>query len=143
MLSNIGVGLLGFQINILPFIFVLIGSLAVGAVASIFVYRAVITKKLENANKNAKQIVNEALHEAKTIQKEAKLTAQEDAIKIKADAEQELKARRIEIEKLNDRILQREEFINSKEQTLEKKNEAVEQYKTKLENKEKEYKKNY
>ena len=138
MLSNIGVGLLGFQINILPFIFVLIGSLAVGAVASIFVYRAVITKKLENANKNAKQIVNEALQEAKTIQKEAKLTAQEDAIKIKADAEQELKARRIEIEKLNDRILQREEFINSKEQTLEKKNEAVEQYKTKLENKEKE-----
>ena len=73
MLDNIGVGLLGFEINILPFIFVLIGTLVVGAVASIFVYRAMIIKKLDNANKNAKQIVNEALQEAKTIQKEARV----------------------------------------------------------------------
>ncbi len=137
MLFEFGIGLLGFEINVLPFIFILIGALLIGAVVSVFVYRAVIIKKLDKAKTNATKIIDAAKQEANTIQKEAKLTAQEEALKLKTEAEQELKNRRIEIEKLNERILQREEFINSREQNIEKKNDILEEIKNKLETKEK------
>ena len=138
MLNNFGIGLLGFEIDVLPFILLLVATIIVGVGTSIFIYRWILTNNVNKAKSNAKKILEDANQEAKTIQKEAKLSAQEEALQIKTETEQELKSRRIEIEKLNDRLLQREEFINSKEQLLEKKNDLMEQYKQKLETQAKE-----
>ena len=137
MLNAMNIGLLGFEMNTAVFIVSLLGCLIIGAVVGIFIFKAVVVKKINIAKNSASKIVEDAHLEAKTILKEAKLSAQETAIKIKTDTENELKERRNEIEKLNDRFLQREEFINNREQSLEKKNDNLEKFKEKLESKEK------
>ena len=137
MLHNINIGLLGFQMNTGLWIAISIIAVILGAVLGIFVFKVVINKKLNNAKTSASKIVEDAHLEAKAIIKESKLSAQEEAIKIKAETEAEIKERRIEIEKLNNRILQREEFINNREQSLEKKNENLENLKEKLDNRDK------
>ena len=137
MLNAINIGLLGFQMNTVVFVVALIACLLVGAVVGFFACKAIIVKKINNAKNSASKIIEDAHLEAKTILKEARLSAQEESIKIKTETENELKERRIEIEKLNDRFLQREEFVNNREQSLEKKNDNLEKFKEKLEQKEK------
>lgn len=137
MLNTINLGLLGFQMDVVALIFSLLGCIIVGAVAGILIFRMAFIKKIDNAKGSASKIIEDAHLEAKTIQKEARLSAQEESLQIKTDTENELKARRLEIEKLNNRYLQREEFINNREQSLEHKNENLEKFKEKLEAKEK------
>ena len=137
MLNTMNIALLGFQMAPAIFIVALLGCLILGAGAGILLYKVIVNKKINNAKNSASQIIEDAHLEAKTIQKEARLSAQEESIKIKTETENELKERRIEIEKLNNRFLQREEFINNREQSLEKKNENLEKFKEKLEAKEK------
>ena len=136
MLNHL-VGMLGFQMSTAVLIVTILGCVAVGAVVGIFVFRAIVKKKINNAKNSASSIIDDAHLEAKTILKEARLSAQEESLKIKTDTENELKERRVEIEKLNNRFLQREEFINNREQSLDKKNEALDNFKEKLENQEK------
>ncbi len=136
MLNHL-VGMLGFQMGTAVLIVTVLGCVAIGAVVGIFVFKTIIKKKINNAKDSASSIIDNAHLEAKTILKEARLSAQEESLKIKTDTENELKERRIEIEKLNNRFLQREEFINNREQNLDKKNEALENFKEKLENQEK------
>ena len=131
------IGLLGVNMSTAVLVVTILGCLIVGIVGGIFVFRAIVIKKISNAKNSATSIIEDAHVEAKTIIKEARLSAQEEALKLKTDTENELKERRIEIEKLNNRFLQREEFINNREQSLEKKNEALENFKEKLEAQEK------
>lgn len=137
MLYTINLGLLGFQMNAIVLVVSLLGCLLLGTVVGVVIYRMAFLKKMNNAKGSASKIIEDAHLEAKTIQKEARLSAQEESLKIKTETENELKARRVEIEKLNDRYLQREEFINNREQSLEHKNENLEKFKEKLEAKEK------
>ncbi len=137
MLNTFYTGLLGFQMNVIVLIFSLVGCLILGTVAGIFLYRLVFLKKIDNAKSSASKIIEDAHLEAKTIQKEARLSAQEESLKIKAETDNEIKERRAEIEKLNNRYLQREEFINNREQSLDHKNENLEKFKEKLEAREK------
>ena len=134
---NSFVGLLGVQISTAVLVVAILGCIIVGAVVGILIFRAIVIKKINNAKNSASSIIEDAHLEAKTIVKEARLSAQEESLKIKTETENELKERRIEMEKLNSRFLEREEFINNKEQSLEKKSEALENYKEKLENQEK------
>ena len=134
----INMGLLGSGISTTAFVCALIGVLIVGLGLGFFVFKIFINKKQKTAKSKASKIIEDAYQEAKTILKESKLQAQETALQIKTNTENELQTRRIEIEKLNDRFLQREEFINNKEQSLEKKVESLEQFKEKLDEKEKE-----
>lgn len=120
------------------FVVSLVGALILGAIATFFVVNLIRKKKADKAKQDAKLIIENAEQDAKNIIKEAKLTAQEKALDIKTEVENELNARRAELEKLNDRYLKREEFINNKEQALEKKTEAVENQKQELENMKKE-----
>ena len=136
MLNSL-IGLLGFQMSTAVLVVTILGCLIVGAVVGVFVFRAIVSKKINNAKNSAKSIIEDAHLEAKTILKEASLSAQEESLKIKTETENELKERRIEIEKLNNRFLQREEFINNREQSLDKKNDALESFKEKLEAQEK------
>ena len=128
-------------VSTITFVLSLAGALIVGTVAGIFSFKAIKSKNLDKSKQNASKILEDAYQEAKTILKEAKLTAQEEVLKIKTDVDNELTTRRQEVEKLNDRYLQREEFINNKEQTLEKKSENLDLLKEKLNNREQEIEK--
>lgn len=126
------------DVSVLGFILSLAGVLIAGALVGAFLAKIIITKSLDKSKTNASKILEDAYQEAKTILKEAKLSAQEESLKIKTDVDNELKSRRAEIEKINERFMQREEFINNKEQLLEKKSESLEEQKEKLLNRENE-----
>jgi len=126
----LGVGTVTFVLSIAA-------ALIVGIVIAFFAVKFFKGKNFEKSKQNAKSILDNAELEAKNIIKEAKLTAQEKALNIKTEVENELNTRRMELEKLNDRYLQREEFINNKEQTIDKKAENLEKQYEELKNKEK------
>ncbi len=136
-MQNSLIGLLGVNLSTAVLVVTILACLIVGIVGGILVFRAIVIKKINNAKNSATSIIEEAHIEAKAILKEARLSAQEESLKIKTETENELKERRVEIEKLNNRFLQREEFINNREQSLEKKNDALENFKEKLEAQEK------
>ncbi len=125
------------------FVISVVGALILGAIATFFAISIIRKKKADKAKQDAKLIIENAEQDAKNIIKEAKLTAQEKALDIKTETENELNARRAELEKLNDRYLKREEFINNKEQSLEKKMEAVDGQKQELETMKKDLEKKF
>lgn len=58
----------------------------------------------KNVNR-AKNIIQDAINEAKTVKKEAILEAKDEVFKMKSEAEAELKERRAEITKTENRII--------------------------------------
>ena len=76
-------------------------------------------EKIGNANERAREIIDEALKAAETKKKEALLEVKEESLKTKNELEKETKERRAEIQKYEKRVL-------SKEETLDRKIEAVE-----------------
>ena len=76
-------------------------------------------EKIGNANESAREIIDEALKAAETKKKEALLEVKEESLKTKNELEKETKERRAEIQKYEKRVL-------SKEETLDRKIEAVE-----------------
>ena len=76
-------------------------------------------EKIGNANERAREIIDEALKAAETNKKEALLEVKEESLKTKNELEKETKERRAEIQKYEKRVL-------SKEETLDRKIEAVE-----------------
>ncbi len=120
-------------VSSVSFVLSIFGALILGAIATFFVVKIVQKKKVQKAKQDAKLIIDNAQQDAKNIIKEAKLTAQENALNVKTNVENELNARRAELEKLNDRYLKREEFINNKEQTLDNKLENLEKERKEIE----------
>ena len=76
-------------------------------------------EKIGNANERAREIIDEALKAAETKKKDALLEVKEESLKTKNELEKETKERRAEIQKYEKRVL-------SKEETLDRKIEAVE-----------------
>ena len=76
-------------------------------------------EKIGNANERAREIIDEELKAAETKKKEALLEVKEESLKTKNELEKETKERRAEIQKYEKRVL-------SKEETLDRKIEAVE-----------------
>ena len=76
-------------------------------------------EKIGNAKERAREIIDEALKAAETKKKEALLEVKEESLKTKNELEKETKERRAEIQKYEKRVL-------SKEETLDRKIEAVE-----------------
>lgn len=84
-----------------------------------------------NANEKAREIIDEALKTAETKKKEALLEVKEESLKTKNELEKETKERRAEISKYEKRVL-------SKEETLDRKIEAVEKRDSNITRKEEE-----
>ncbi|MEF9916257.1 MAG: ribonuclease Y [Lachnospiraceae bacterium] len=76
--------------------------------------------KIGNAENKARQIIDDALKLAETTKKEALLEVKEESIKTKNELEKETKERRVELQRYEKRVL-------TKEETLEKKSEVIEQ----------------
>ena len=119
-------------------IIVAVVSLGLGAVASYFITKKVLEKKLGDAKFIADKTIKDAEEKASTIKNEAVLEAKEEVLKIKNETENECKERRNEIAKMESRILERQETLDKKNDILEKKIESIEEAKTALENKKQE-----
>ena len=98
---------------------------------SSFVQKKIHNTTIGNANDKAREIIDEALKTAETKKKEALLEVKEESLKTKNELEKETKERRAEISKYEKRVL-------SKEETLDRKIEAVEKRDSNITRKEEE-----
>ena len=100
-------------------------GLIVGAVVGIFIRKATAEKAIGSAEDQAKRILEDALKGAEQKKKESLLEAKEQILKERNEAEAELKERRKEVSRLERRIIQKEETLDSKIENAEKKEENL------------------
>ena len=74
-----------------------------------------------SAEEKAREIKDAAIKEAVTLKKEAKIEAQEAALKTKNEVDREVKERRAEVQRYEKRVLSKEENLDRKMEALEKK----------------------
>ena len=125
----------GILLNVSPAIVSVISVVLfiVGLGAGLLIYKFYSSKKLQKNKSNAIKIIEDAYAEAKTIKKEAILETKEQSQKLKDEVEQEVKERRLEAVKLEERLNQREEHLEKKELALDKRSEQLEEGKKNLE----------
>ncbi len=117
-------------------------TLVIGVLVALFVYKNATEKKIGSAKEQERKIVIEARAEAERIKaqgreeskhalKEALLEAKEQDLKLRNEFERETKEKKAEIQRMEQRLTQ-------KEDALDKKTEALEQQKNNLLKKEEE-----
>ncbi len=89
-------------------------------------------KEIDVASGTAKGILSEAKKKAETVVKEAKLTAQEKNHQYRSSVEKEMKGRRAEIQKQEDRLLQREEALDKKDNAFQQRESTLNRKEQKL-----------
>ena len=104
----------------------IIGAVIAAIIAGYFAHsagrsyeRKQYDSKVGSAEEKAREIIDEALKTAETKKREALLEAKEESLKTKNELEKETKERRAELQRYEKRVL-------SKEETLDKKSEAIE-----------------
>jgi len=81
----------------------------------------VVEAKIGTAEEKAREIIDEALKTAETKKREALLEAKEESLKTKNELEKETKERRAEVQRYEKRVLSKEETLDRKIEALEKK----------------------
>lgn len=77
--------------------------------------------KIEGAEARAERIESDARRDAEAAKKAALVEAREEILQLKKEGDQEVRRRKDELEKLENRILQREESLERRNETLDKK----------------------
>ncbi|MGB7605166.1 MAG: ribonuclease Y [Lutisporaceae bacterium] len=89
------------------------------------VRRYIAESKIKNAETEAKRILENALKEAETNKKELVLEAKEEVHKLRSELDKEIRDRRNEIQRIERRLLQREELLDKKIEALEQREENI------------------
>ncbi|MBZ5858182.1 ribonuclease Y [Flavihumibacter profundi] len=103
-------------------------ALVAGIVAGKFIFKANTDQKIQEAELQAKKLLNDAQLQAETLKKEKLLEAKEKFVQLKAEHDREVLDRNRKLGDTENRIKQKEVSINQKESTLEKQvkeNEAI------------------
>lgn len=108
-------------------VFALILIVAI-AVTACIVWKAAISyqikvteAKIGSADEKAREIIDEAVKTAETKKREALLEAKEESLRTKNELEREAKERRAEVQRYEKRVLMKEETLDRKTEALEKK----------------------
>ncbi len=96
-------------------------GLAIGALLGNVIRQRIGQGRIATAERDAERI----LTKAQTRQKEILLEAKEEAIRLRAQTEAELKERRAEVLRLEERITQREESLDRKLEALERREQSL------------------
>ncbi len=98
-------------------------GLAIGALLGSTIRRRIGQGRLAAAERDAARI----LADAQTKEKEILLEAKEEAIRLRGQVEAELKERRAEATKVEQRVAQREENLDRKLETLERRSDSLDE----------------
>lgn len=104
----------------------------------ILIYFILTKLKISKANGDASKIIEEANAKADNIVKEAMLDAKTQAYEYKLDAEKEIKKQRLEVTKMENKLLQREQNIDRRDIALQGKENVLEDKTKQLDKKSKE-----
>lgn len=116
---------------------VLIAGLLIGFVLSSLVYKGGVNKKLKEVEQKAQRLLEDARREADTVKKEAILEARDINLRVKAEAEKEIKERQSELNQLERKLRQREEKLDRKLEQIDKKDSYFNRREKELNNREK------
>lgn len=105
----------------------------VGLVAGYLVRKLVGEAKINSAEAEAKRILANAEQEAEARRREAALEAKEEQHRLRSQAEQELRDRRNELQQLERRLLRKEETLDRKLEGVNAREERLNQAKAALE----------
>ncbi|WP_125760598.1 ribonuclease Y [Companilactobacillus hulinensis] len=83
-------------------------------------------KKLSQAKQTADDIIANAKKSAKSLKKETLLEAKDEIHKYREEQENDLKERRKDVQKQENRALERQDILDRKDQSLEKREENIE-----------------
>lgn len=104
-------------------------ALVAGVVAGIaigqYLRKRFAEAEIGSAEEKAKSLIQEGEKQAETLKKEAKLSAQEETMRLKSDMEQEIKDRRAEVSRTESRLAKKEETLDKKSEQLDRKNEQL------------------
>jgi ribonuclease Y len=95
-------------------------ALTAGFFAGKLVFAKNTTRRIEEAEQEAKKIVADAKSNAENLKKERMLEAKEKFVQLKAEHEREVNERNRKIADAENRIKQKEQTINQKTESLEK-----------------------
>jgi ribonucrease Y len=104
----------------------LVLGLLAGALAGYFVRKSLAEKEVDSAEARARTLVQDAQREAEAAKREALVEAKDEAFRMRQEAEADLKARRAETERKEDRIAQREAALDARANSLDRKEQSVE-----------------
>jgi ribonucrease Y len=104
----------------------LIVGIALGALVGAFVgARLLVSRRSADAETERKRLDADAERAATAIRREAEVEARERALKLRADLEQELKDRRAEIIKIEERVAAKEGSIDQKLTDLDRREQGL------------------
>lgn len=98
-----------------------------------FIRKLLAEAKIQSAEVAAQQIIENAHKEAEGIKKEKLLEAKDEALKLRAEAEEEIKGWRQEIQQHERRLIMKEEALDRKSTVLEEKEESLDQRQRQIE----------
>ncbi len=96
-----------------------------GLLGGYFYRKNVAEAKVGKAEQAAKRLVDEAQKRAEALRKETVLEAKEEVHRLRNEFERESRERRNELQRSERRVLQREEFLDKKLETLEQREEST------------------
>ena len=109
-------------------------AIVIGLLIGYVIRKNISEAKIGQAETLAKEIVEKANRDSETVKKEKLLEAKEEIHRLRTEGENENRERRLEVQKYEKRVLQKEENLDRKIQSLEqkendlsKKNEVVSQ----------------
>ncbi|MGN2349609.1 ribonuclease Y [Clostridium cagae] len=111
-------------------ILIIIVNLIILLVLGILLYKMIqkVSKdKIKSLEKEAQDVLERAKREAEALQKETILEAKEEVHKLRNDFEKESRERRNEIQRLERRVIQKEESLDKKSDALERREEKINQ----------------
>ncbi len=100
-------------------------GLVVGAAATIVGLRLLAGSRLDQARRTRSLLLEEARRDADATRREAQIEAREQAVKVRADLEAELRGRRDDVVKIEERVLQKEDDIDRKLSELARREQGV------------------
>ncbi len=106
-----------------------VGSAAVVGILAFIVGGIIKKKSFEKEHGNLEawknELRSEAVKEGEKIKKEALLEAKEQELKLRNDFERESKEKRVELQRMENRLNQKEDTLDKKEENLLKRNEET------------------
>jgi ribonucrease Y len=103
---------------------VLISS-ALAAFVGYYVRKYIAEAKIASAEEAAKNIINDSIKEADAKKRELILEAKEEVHKLRTESDNEIKERRQEQQRIDKRLIQKEETLDRKLENIERKDEFI------------------
>lgn len=106
-------------------VIVAIGVGALGVLGGYIYRKTVAERTIGSAEQKARNLILDAENRSETIKKEVTLEAKEEAHRVRNEVDKEVKERRLEVQRSERRLAQKEEAIDRKLNGIEKREEKI------------------